>query len=231
MAQARGLWGAGRVWGEEEGRWLGGGKWGGWATWTTRLDEAASADYTAGTAAQRGWSFIRGHRLEQAAQKGPVRHLGTLATAPRQGPAVQCHGTASWTGRASHSPRRSCWRLLQSRPRTLQGHGEAQPGHTVHGTAGQTGTRLHQYGRTRPASTQLWLQPPPQSPMPQRQQQRTQADESHTRPPPLAAPGGTGGDHRGRDHAGSAGAMSHRWRRRNGLRQQHQGACGDRVRG
>ena len=51
-----------------------------------------------------------------------VDHVGALATAPRRGPAVRCRGIAAWKGRASHSPRRSFGRLLQSRPRTLQAH-------------------------------------------------------------------------------------------------------------
>ena len=45
------------------------------ATWSKRLDEAASADHTARTAPRRGWSFMQGHRLEQAAQEGPVHHI------------------------------------------------------------------------------------------------------------------------------------------------------------
>ena len=68
------------------------------ATWTKRLDEAASADLTAGMAPRRGRSFMHGNPLEQAAQEGPVDHLCALETAPRRGSAPRCHGTASWTG-------------------------------------------------------------------------------------------------------------------------------------
>ena len=41
-------------------------------------------------APRRGRDFRQGHRLEyaQAAQGGPVDHLGAVATAPRRGPAV-----------------------------------------------------------------------------------------------------------------------------------------------
>ena len=56
------------------------------------------------TAPRRGRDFRQDHQLEQAAQGGPGDHLGALATAPRRGPAVRCHGKASWRGRASHSP-------------------------------------------------------------------------------------------------------------------------------
>ena len=122
------------------------------------------------------------------------------------------------------------WRLLRSRPRTLQAHGGAQtlggpPGRTFHGTGGQSGTRPYLYGRTCPASTHLWLRQTPQSRRLRRQPKRTQAGESHTRPPPLAAQGGVGGGHRAAGRAGSvAGVMSRRWRRRSGWRLlPHQG--------
>ena len=53
-----------------------------------------------------------------------------------------------------------------------------------------------------------------------------------TLPPPLAGQGGTRGGHRAGDRAGSAaGTVSYRWRRRNGLRQQHRGVRGDWERG
>ena len=47
--------------------------------------------------------FKQGHRLELAAQGGPVDHPGAFATVPRRGPAVRCCGMASWKGRALHS--------------------------------------------------------------------------------------------------------------------------------
>ena len=69
--------------------------------------------------------------------------------------------------------------MLQSRPKTLQSHGEAprlggQLGHTFSGTGGQRGARLHQCSRTCPASTHLWLRQTPQS----RRLQRTAEDAS-----------------------------------------------------
>ena len=89
---------------------------------------------------------------------------------------------------------------LQSRLHALQVQGESQrrggqPGHTFHGTGGQSGTRLYQYGRTCPAPTQIWLELDPQPPRLQRRPQREQAGVSHTRAPPLAALGGTEGGH------------------------------------
>ena len=84
---------------------------------------------------------------------------------------------------------------------------------------GQSGTRPYLYGRTCAASTHLWLRQTPQSPRLRRQMQRTQAAESHTHPPPLAAQGGIGGGHRAGGRAGSvAGAVSCRWRRQSGRR-------------
>ena len=95
------------------------------------------------------------------------------------------------------------------------------PNRTFHGTGGQSGTRLYLYGRTCPASTHLRLRQIPQSPRLRRQPQRMQADESHTRPPPLAAQGGIGGVHRAGGRAGSvAGAVLCRWfARGEGLRR------------
>ena len=187
---------------------------------------------------RRGRGFRQDHQLEQAAQGGPGDHLGALVTAPRRRPAVRCCGISSWRGRASHSLRRSFWRLLRSRPRTLQAHGEAQtlggpPGRTFLGTGGQSGTRPYLYVRSCPASTHLWLRQTPQSPGLQRQPQRTQAGESHTRPPPLAAQGGIGAGHRAGGCAGSvAGVVSRRWRRRGGWRLlPHQGVQGGSARG
>ena len=85
---------------------------------------------------------------------------------------------------------------------------------------------------TCPASMHLWLRQTLQSPRLQRQPQRTQAGVSRTRPPPLAAPGGTGGGHRAGVCAGSAaGAVSCRWCRRSGRQLQHQGVRGDWARG
>ena len=165
-------------------------------------------------------------------------HLGALATAPRRGPAVRCRSIASWRGRASHSLLRSFWRLLRSRPRTLQAHGGAQtlggpPGRTFHGTGGQSGSHPYLYGRTCPASTHVWLRQTPQSPRLRRQPQRTQAGELHTRPPPLAAQGAIGGGHRAGVRAGSvAGAVSCRWRHRSGRRlSPHRGVPGGLVAG
>ena len=55
---------------------------------TKRPEWAASAGPGTRMAPRRGRSFRQGHRLEQAAQGGPVGHLGALAMAPRGGPAV-----------------------------------------------------------------------------------------------------------------------------------------------
>ena len=59
-----------------------------------------------------------------------------------------------------------------------------------------------------------------------------EAGVTRTRPPPLAAPGGTGGGHRagGRTES-AAGAVWCRWRRRSGRRLQHQQLRGDWARG
>ena len=70
----------------------------------------------------------------------------------------------------------------ESRPQTLQAHGEMQtlgapPGRTFHWIEGQSGTHPYLYGRTCPASTHLWLRRTPQSPRLRRQPQRTQAGE------------------------------------------------------
>ena len=95
------------------GWWLGcdqgrrtGGRRGGGATElrTQRQELAASAVPGARTAARGGRDFRQDHQWEQAAQGGPGDHLGALATAPRQGPAVRCRVIASCRGRASHSP-------------------------------------------------------------------------------------------------------------------------------
>ena len=53
---------------------------------------------------RRGRGFRQDHQLEQAAQGGPVDHLGVLATAPRRVPDLRCRGIASWRGRALYSP-------------------------------------------------------------------------------------------------------------------------------
>ena len=123
---------------------------------------------------------------------------------------------------APHAP---CMRALAPSydTQTLGG----PPGRTFHGTGGQSGTRPYLYGRTCPASIHLWLRQLPQSPRLRQQPQRTQVGESHTRLPPLAAPGGTGGGHRAGGHAGSvARAESCRWRRRVGGGYRTGGAGG-----
>ena len=103
-----------------------------------------------------------------------------------------------------------------------------QPGRMFHGTGGQSDTRPYLHGRTCPASTHLWLWQTLQSPRLRLQPKRKQADVSRTRPPPLAAPGGTGGGHRAGGRVGSAaGAMPCRWRRRSGRRLQHRGLRGN----
>ena len=82
---------------------------------TKRMDEIAGAYPNAKTAPRRGPSFRHGHRLEQAARRGPVAHLGVLATAPRRGAAVETRGIALWKFRASHSPTSSwSWRRRAS---------------------------------------------------------------------------------------------------------------------
>ena len=93
---------------------------------------------------------------------------------------------------------KSFWRLLRSRPRTLQAHGEAQtlrgpPGRTFHGTGGKAVRARTCTAVLVPLQRISWLRTTPQSPRVRRQPQRTQAGESHTRPPPLpvAAQGGT----------------------------------------
>ena len=85
---------------------------------TQRPERAASAVPGAGTAPRRGRHFRQGHQLEQAAQGGPVDHLGALATAPRRGPAVRCRGIAPWKGRASHSCLRG-WEPAWRSPREV----------------------------------------------------------------------------------------------------------------
>ena len=78
------------------GRREGGGRGDATALRTQRPELAASADPGARTAPRRGQHFRQGHRLEQAAQGGPVDHLGALATVLRRGPTVRCRGIASW---------------------------------------------------------------------------------------------------------------------------------------
>ena len=82
-----------------------------------------------------------------------------------------------------------------------RGRGAKEP--TSGGAREQSGMRPYLYGRTCPASTHHWLRQTPQSPRLRRQPQRTQAGESHTRPPPLATQGGIGAGHRAGGCAGS----------------------------
>ena len=99
-------------------------------------------------------------------------------------------------------------------------------------TGGQSGTRPYLYGCICPASMHLWLQQTLQPPRLRRQPKRTQVGVSHTRPPPLAAPGGKGGGHRAGGRAGSAvGAVSCWLRRWCGRQLQYRWVQGDWARG
>ena len=106
--------------------------------------------------------------------------------------------------------------------RSAKAGGPARP--CISWTWGRSGSRLYQYGSTCLASAHCWLQ---HSPRLQPHLQRTQAAVSRTRPPPLAAPGGTGRGHRAGDHVGSAaGAVAYQCRRRSVRQQHHQGVRG-----
>ena len=151
----------------------------------------------------------------RTAQGGPHDHLCALATAPRRGPAVRCRGIAPWKGHAPlvlhedlpgdwSSRGRNLYKLIENRRGWGPGSAIRLIGQVEKAARACTSTAV-----TCPASTHPWLRQIPQTPQHQRQSQRTGVP--HTRPPPLAAQGGTGGGNRAGDRAGSAaGAVPHR---------------------
>ena len=145
------------------------------ATWSKRLDEAASADHTARTAPRRGWSFMQGHRLEQAAQEGPVHHIHSQMCYTEKAPnAWHPQGTPK-TGNIYNQPKQPSTGTTH-RPSTRH-YRKGSPGGMTHNTNQHSSRARLQHSNHAPS-----LPTPTGSPPDPLSQRRTK-----TQTPPASA--------------------------------------------